>query len=235
MKRKELMSTQYLCEVLIIGAGGHGKELLSYIRDLAAQGERVRVRGFVDENKSRGPFSASEILGGFDDLRSFLQQHTDTVFRYITAVGDNQVRENFVEKIESLKMKSLTPWTLHHPRAIVGHNAEIGAGSCLAPGSIITTQVKMGKHCILNVNASISHDCVIGDFTNINPGAVICGNVRIGHGCYIGAGATIIDKVSIGEWTVVGAGAVVIDDLPDHVTAVGVPATIIKHSSAPTF
>jgi acetyltransferase-like isoleucine patch superfamily enzyme len=52
--------------------------------------------------------------------------------------------------------------------------------------------------------------------------------VRIGAGCYIGAGATIIDRVTIGEWSTVGAGAVVVGDLPPFVTAVGVPAKVIK-------
>lgn len=214
--------------ILIIGAGGHGSELYSYIRDLAAQGERIRLVGFVDEHKTRGPWGTTEILGDFNDLRVFLSLRPDSIFRYITAVGDNQVRQRFVRKVESLGVCNLVAWTLRHPQAIMGHDVEIGEGTCLAPGSIITTRVRIGKHCILNVNASISHDCVIGDFVNINPAATICGNVEIGEGCYIGAGATVIDKVKIGAWTVVGAGAVVVEDLPAHVTAVGVPARVIK-------
>lgn len=222
------MSRNSRCEIIIIGAGGHGKEVYSYIRDLAVQDEKVYIRGFVDENKTKGPFGGSEILGGFDDLKAFLGQHADAVFYYITAVGDNRLRTKFVKSIENLRAENLIPWTLRHPRAIVGCDVEIGEGTCLAPESIITAQVRIGRHCILNVKVSVSHDCEIGDFVNLNPGATICGNVRIGEGAYIGAGATVIDKVSIGEWTVVGAGAVVIDDLPPHVTAVGVPARIIK-------
>jgi acetyltransferase EpsM len=38
--------------------------------------------------------------------------------------------------------------------------------------------------------------------------------------------------VTVGEWTIVGAGAVVIADLPADVTAVGVPARIIRHRPA---
>lgn len=214
--------------VVIIGAGGHGIELHAYIRDLVAQGEPIHLVGFVDEHKSRGPLGTTEILGDFDDLASFLNQHPHAVFHYITAVGDNWIRQQFVQKVERLNVYNLVPWTLRHPDAFVGYDVDIGAGTCLAPGSIVTTRVRIGRHCILNVNASVSHDCVIGDFVNINPGAVVCGNVNIGEGCYIGAGATIIDKVSIGEWTVIGAGAVVIDDLPPYVTAVGMPAQVIK-------
>lgn len=217
-------------EVIIIGAGWQGGELYSYVRDLVVQGEKIHLVGFIDEKKPPGLWEGMEILGGFNVLEDFLHLHQNSIFHYITATGDNQLRQQFVQKIEHLNAGNLIPWTLRHLSAIVGHDNKIGAGTCLAPGSIITTRSQVGKHSIVNVLASISHDCVLGDFANINPGAIVCGNVRLGEGCYIGAGATIIDKVSIGNWTVIGAGAVVIQDLPANVTAVGVPARIIKKS-----
>lgn len=216
--------------VIIIGAGGHGRELRSYVCDLSRK-EAVELAGFVDERKGTGnKFATSVVLGDFFHLGEFLSRRAKTTFWYITAAGDNEVRREFVRKAELIGAANLAAWTLRHPDSSAGRDVSVGEGTCLAPGSLITTHTSLGRHCILNVHASVSHDCRIGDFTNINPGAVICGNVRIGAGCYIGAGATIIDKVTIGEGTIVGAGAVVISDLPAHVTAVGVPARIIKSS-----
>jgi acetyltransferase EpsM len=229
------MSRSSEWKVIIIGAGGHGSELYSYVQDLTLQGQKIHFAGFVDEQKPPGPWGAAEIVGNFHDLKALLSQRPDALFSYITAVGENRIRKKFVQTVDSLGVQNLVVWTLLHPRATVGRDVEIGEGTCLAPGSVITTRVKMGKHCILNVNASVSHDCMVGDFVNINPGAVVCGNVRIGEGCYIGAGATIIDKVSLGAWTVIGAGAVVIEDIPPLVTAVGVPAKVIKRFDVPTF
>lgn len=217
-------------KLIIIGAGRHGSELYSYIHDLVRYGEKIKLVGLVDENKPPGPWEDTEILGNFDELKDFLRQNKGSTYHYITAIGDNQLRQQMVQKVEGLQAENLLPWTLIHPSAYVGQANEIGTGTCLAAGCIVTTHVKIGRHCILNVNASISHDCLIGDFTNINPGAVVCGNVRIGRGCYIGAGATIIDKVTIGEWTVIGAGAVVIGDLEARVTACGVPARVINRT-----
>ncbi len=225
------MSAQGGGGVILIGAGGHGSELASYVQDLIARGEKIRVVGFVDENKPPGRFHGSKILGDFRDLGAFLRAHTKETFHYITATGDNKRRREFVQKIECLRAKNLRPWTLRHPWAHLSQEVQIEEGTCLAPGVIVTSRVQIGRHCILNVNASVSHDCIVGDFVNINPGATICGNVRIGKGCYIGAGATVIEKVSIGNWTVIGAGAVVVDDIPSHVTAVGVPARVIKRHS----
>lgn len=222
------MGCNHWKNVVIIGAGGHGSELYSYIQDLNVQEQRINLVGFVDEHKAPGVWGETEILGGFDALEAFLRRDSNSVLYYITAVGDNRVRAELVSKVERLGADNLPAWTLLHPGSVIGHRVEIGEGTCLAPGSLITTNVRIGKHSIINVNASISHDCQIGDFCNINPGAVICGNVTVGEGAYIGAGATIIDKVHIGEWSIIGAGAVVIDDIPPHVTAVGVPARVIK-------
>jgi acetyltransferase EpsM len=224
--------TSNVRQVIVIGAGGHGKEVVSYISALQVSDGAVIARGFIDDHRPKGPFAGVNVLGGMDDLQAFLREHADTDFHYITAVGDNRTRAKLVRRVESLGVPNLTPWTLRHPDALIGPRVEVGAGTCLAPGSMLTTDVQLGEHCIVNVKASVSHDSTVGRYANINPGAVVCGNVRLGEGAYIGAAATIIDKVSIGEWSVIGAGAVVIEDLPPHVTAVGVPARIVKRHHA---
>jgi len=216
--------------LIIIGAGGHASELVSYVRDMNRIRRKIRLIGFVDENRPSGLWLGEKIIGDFSSLKEFLARHSKKKFHYITAVGGNLLRKNFVAEIERINTKNLSPLLLRHPFSFVGEDVEIGDGSCLAPNCVVTTRVKIGRHCILNVCSSVSHDCLIGDFVNINPKVTVCGNVKIGNGCYIGAGATIIDKVSIGDWTVVGAGAVVKDDLPSYVTAVGVPARIIKRN-----
>jgi sugar O-acyltransferase (sialic acid O-acetyltransferase NeuD family) len=214
--------------LIIIGAGGHGSEVYSYTQDLVRETPGLRVTGFVDEHKARGDWGETEVLGNFEDLRDLVGKNGDVTYVYITAVGNNRVRRELVEKLTRMGAPNLSAWSLIHPRACVGRGVNIGIGTCLAPGSIVTTRVRIGEHCIVNVNASVSHDSVVGDFVNINPGAVVAGNARIGDGCFIGAGATVIDKVSVGAWSIIGAGAVVVDDIPPHVTAVGVPARVIK-------
>jgi sugar O-acyltransferase (sialic acid O-acetyltransferase NeuD family) len=212
--------------LVVIGAGGHGSEILTYLR---AAEQEIELLGFVDDNLPVGPWRGSRILGGISELDR-LTGDPRRMIRYITAVGSNEMRRRLVTQLENFGKANLRPWTLCHPTAIIGNDVVIDDGTCLAPGSIVTANAKIGRHVIMNVKASVSHDCVVGDFANLNPGVTVCGNVKIGDGCYIGAGATIIDKVAIGEWTVVGAGAVVISDLPPRVTAVGVPARIVKHS-----
>jgi sugar O-acyltransferase (sialic acid O-acetyltransferase NeuD family) len=213
--------------LVVLGAGGHAAEICTYVADLRDAGAPVRLIGCLDDHKPAGRSGTVEVLGGLDALESVIRG-AGAGLRCITAVGDNATRRRMVERTERLVGGAIEWYTLRHPSAIVGADVVIGPGTCLAPQSVVTTRVRVGAHGILNVNVSVSHDTVIGDFVNINPGAVIAGYARVSEGCFIGAGATLIDRVTVGEWSIVGAGAAVVDDLPGRVTAVGVPARVIK-------
>ena len=212
--------------LVIIGAGGHGAEVAAYATDLG-----LPLAGAIDDGKPKGPWHVARIIGGMADLPAFCQGHERV--RYITAFGSNALRRKVVRALRASGVANLEPFTLRHASSWTGAAVEIGHGTLLAPGALVTTRSTIGAHCILNVKASVSHDCIIGDFANINPGATLCGDVHIGEGSYIGAGATVIEKKRIGAWTIVGAGAVVTQDLPDGVTAVGVPARIVKRQGIP--
>ena len=213
--------------VVVIGAGGHAAEVCSYLSDLRSAGTSVRLLGCIDDHKPVGRSGPVEVLGGFRALEDLMRTEIDRL-RCITAVGDNETRRRLVARVDAIGAERLQWWTLRHPAAVVGWDADIGPGTLLAPGSIVTARVRIGAHCILNVKASVSHDAVVGDFVNLNPGAIVAGNVRLGDAAYIGAGATVIEKITIGEGAIVGAGAAVVRDVPPRVTAVGVPARVIR-------
>jgi acetyltransferase EpsM len=96
------------------------------------------------------------------------------------------------------------------------------------PFSLAGANTFIDDHAILNVAATVSHDTRIGPYSMLNPGVHLAGNVTVGEGCYLGVSSSIIHGLSIGSWTTIGAGAVVVRDLPENVTAVGVPARVIR-------
>lgn len=216
-------------DVIILGCGGHGRELASYLRETDVKSGCIRWLGFIDEDPGkRGlSFCGGKVLGDFKALGHFLKNRLKPLF-YLTATGDNKTRARFVEQAKKYGGVKLKPWIWIHPKVLVAGPAKIGEGTVVFPGTVLTTDIKIGKHCILNAQVSVSHDAVIGDFTNVNPGVRVCGNVTVGPSCYLGAGSTLIDKIAIGAGTVIGAGTTVIKNLPANVTAVGVPARIIK-------
>lgn len=131
------------------------------------------------------------------------------------------------------RMEELWPGTKYvtvvSDYALVGRSCTIGAGSYIASGAILTTDVKVGRHVTINVHASIHHGCEIGDFSCISPGANVGGNVKIGQGAFIGIGATVSNGLKIAEGAVVGAGAVLIADAQEqNGVYVGVPARLLK-------
>ena len=115
-----------------------------------------------------------------------------------------------------------------HPLAWLGNRITLGDGTVVCAGNLLTTDMTIGRHVILNLDCTVGHDAVVEDFVTVAPSVNISGNVAIGVGCDLGTGATLIQGVTIGHWTTVGAGAVVVRDLPANVTAVGVPAQPIK-------
>jgi sugar O-acyltransferase (sialic acid O-acetyltransferase NeuD family) len=127
-----------------------------------------------------------------------------------------------------LKEKGYDFDTVVHPATTCSRWVTIGEGSIVAPGVIMTCQVDIGRHVILNLGAHIAHDVKIQDYSTVSPGVEIMGHVTIGRAVFVGVNATLIDGVSIGEDAIVAAGAVVVDDVPEMSLVAGVPAKVKK-------
>ena len=207
--------------VVIVGAGGFGREVLDVIEAADAVSPRSRLAGFIDDNTRHRRILAArgaELLDGFHDLRA-------SGASYVVAVADPGARRKLVLRAEEA---GLVPADVWHPTAVAGAVNTIGEGSVACAHVSITTNITIGTHAHLNLNATVGHDCVFGDFVTVNPGANISGSVELGHGVTIGTGAVIIQGVTVGEGTMVGAGAIVTRDLPAQVVAMGAPARPVR-------
>ena len=209
--------------VVIIGAGGHAREVADIIRHQSHDGAAPIPLGFVVDREYLTPEIDYElpILGDW----SWFENADRERISVICAVGDPVVRKRWVQRAMSLGLRFTK---VISPLAFVAPSAVVGEGVMIFPFSVISTAVAVGDHSIINTGSNISHDGKLHDFVTIGPGVHIAGNVSIGEGCYVGIGANVIERVSIGSWTIVGAGATVIHDLPEAVTAVGTPARPIK-------
>lgn len=119
---------------------------------------------------------------------------------------------------------------LIHPSVIIMDPAgtHINEGSLICAASVLTTNIKIGKFVIVNLQCSIGHDSVIGDFCSLMPGVRISGGVSLEEGVYLGSNAVVLPQVSIGAGATIGAGAVVNRDLAPGKTYVGIPARELK-------
>lgn len=209
--------------VVIIGAGGHGREVAEILRHQAEAEDELDILGFVDDDpRLRGQrVDGLPILGDW----SWLEEADRDSLAVICAAGYPPMCRRLTQRADQLGLPFISAIS---PLARVSPLAQVGQGVIVFPNVIVNTCAQLGDHCTLNVGVTVSHDAKVGRYANVNPGAHLAGNVSVGEGCYIGMGANVIQGCSIGPWAVVGAGAGVIRDLPPNVTAVGVPARVIK-------
>lgn len=201
----------------VIGASGHGNVVADAAR---SSGLWQKIVFYDDAWPAKIANGDSEIVGNTKTLLA-LDQKPD----FVIAIGNNNVR---LAKQQQLVNAGFTPVTVIHPRAVVSLNAVVGLGSVIMAGAVINAYAVIGAACIINTNAVVEHDCILGDAVHISPGACLAGGVQVGDASWVGIGASVVQLITIGKNVVVGAGAAVIKHLGDNVTAVGVPAKIVK-------
>ncbi len=201
--------------VAIAGAGGMGREALAWLRD--ARPDLEPVAFFVADIGER-PTGVDVNLPVMASVDELVAAGVDGA---VLGIGDGTARRKVADELVAA---GLTLVTVVHPSAFLGPGVVVGDGCIVAPGSVITRDVRLGRGVIVNYGAKIGHDCVIGDFALIGPGAVLTGDVRVGSESLVGAGAVILPGRSVGNGAAVGAGAVVTLDVSAGSTVTGVPA-----------
>lgn len=197
----------------IFGASGHGK----VVADIAECSGWDEVVFFDDAWPKVSVNGHWAVAGNSESLVECLNNYSGV----IVAIGNNTIR---AEKLRWLSEISAPVVKLVHPSAVISQYAELGAGTVVMPGVVVNVSSKIGDGVILNTGCSIDHDCSIGACAHISPGARLAGGVQVGAQSWIGIGTSVKQLVNIGQRVTVGAGAAVVTDLPDDVTAVGVPA-----------
>lgn len=207
-------------DLLIVGAGGHGKVVL----DVALSSRRFEQICFLDDQKVGEHVLSYEVIGKVSDS-SMLRKKFNIA---VVAIGNHSIR---LQIINSLLTQGYEMSPIIHPNAVVSPYCEIGAGSVVMAQAVINPGAKLGKGVIVNTGAIIEHDCQIGDGVHLSPRATLGGTVMIGEQSWICIGATVINNIHIGEHVVVAAGAAVNRDVPDHTMVAGVPAQIKRRTS----
>lgn len=187
----------------------------------AARAAGLEVAGCVDDDAALWGRSAGRwlpILGGLDLV---VEQRNSQL---LICAGRGVVRERIVSRLRALGVADDRYATVVHPSVTVPQSCEVGAGSVLLPGVVLTASVTVRRHVVVMPHVTLTHDDVVDDFATLCAGVTLGGAVRIGHAAYIGMAASVREKVSVGAAATLGMGAVLLRDLPPGQTWVGVPA-----------
>jgi len=213
-------------KILIIGAGGFGREVLWTINDCNKIEENYSVIGFIDDDKSLHgqTIDGFPVLGGLD----WFDNNYKKSMSCIIAIG-NCLKKKKIEK--QLEKVNPSYAKIIHPTVISSQLVTIGDGTIIQAGTILTVNIKIGKHVHLNIDSTVGHDSIIEDFVTINPGVHINGKTIIGNSTYVGSGVVMKHEIKIGSESIIGAGAVLLEDVPDRSFYAGVPAKLKRELS----
>lgn len=212
-----------LKNLYIIGAGGFGREVAWLVERINAIVPTWDLKGFIDDNTAiHGTMQDDyQVVGDCGYLINSPQE----VYA-VCAVGSAKVRKKIIEKLSGYSNIKFA--TLVDPSVLCSNRVTIGEGSIICAGTIITVDVSIGKHVIINLDCTIGHDDIIHDFVTIYPSVNVSGDVEVGECSEMGTGMQIIQEKNIGEESIIGAGAVVVKDINMPGTYVGMPAERIE-------
>lgn len=202
--------------MIIVGAGGHAKEIYTIYKSQAAVMEDILFFDNVTENAPESLLDNIKILKRAEEVKKVFE--TDN--RFILGIGNPIVRRDLNDQF--------TGWGGHLCSSIasfssISKSACLGEGLNIMPGAVILGDAIIGTGSIIHSHVSVHHDCKIGLYCELSPGCRILGNVTIGDFTRIGSNAILLPGVTIGEKAIIGAGSVVTKDIPDGVLVKGVP------------
>ena len=211
-----------LKDLWIVGAGGFGWEILSWVKQHPDNNKKWIIKGFIDDPLVNKDLSENPIVKYLENyqLISFDQLTSKDINNalFILAIGDPSLKEKIVLQMKKKEVEFLT---FIHPSVIIGENIILGEGVVVCPNAIITCDSKIDDFVTINIHSAIGHDCQIGKYTTISGNCDITGNCTVGKYVYFGTHANLIPGTIVEDSAVIGAGTVGIKKVKANTTIIG--------------
>jgi sugar O-acyltransferase (sialic acid O-acetyltransferase NeuD family) len=207
--------------LVIVGAGGFGREVFEWAAQSFDFAEEWCFKGFVDDNPNAlaGKNYPVGILCGIDAYEPEPRDY------FLCAVGKPGLKADLVGQMLE---KGAKPASLIHPTVVIGRNVRLGRGVILCPRVVLTCDIHLGDFVTFNVASAAGHDVEVGDWSQTSAFCDLTGNTRLGKGVFMGSHSTVLPGISVGDHAVVGAGSVVVRDVPAGETVFGAPAVRLR-------
>lgn len=203
-------------EILIVGAGGFGREVFQWSKD-TFPADQYRVKGFL----ARPSDSMAQYGLGVDvvgDADTYTAKENE---RFLFAIGDVDTKKRMVAGLQSRGARFLT---LIHPTAVIAGSARIGEGVIICPFALVSANAVVGDFVALNTYASCAHDSVIGKHSILCPYATVNGWGILEDEVFMGTHSTVTPRIRVGYRAKISANSAVFRDVPSRMLAIGVPA-----------
>lgn len=172
--------------IVIIGAGDLGKEVVWLIEDINKREPTYLILGFLDDDKEKKgqEYYGYNILGGTELLTSLSEKMP---LYGIIAIQDGNVRKRIVEANPQFdKWESII-----HPTAVIAASSSVGEGSILFPQTTVSVDTIIGKFGLCYIHSTICNDCIIGDYVSVMSGTTISEHAVVENERFLAAGCTV--------------------------------------------
>lgn len=213
-------------QLLLVGAGGFGRETAEAVRAVNAIRPTWRLAGFLDDD----PEAQGHVVGGVPVVGPIeaVHDHPDAAVAICTGRPDNYTTRRVIAQRLGLPDERYA--TVVHPSATVGCSCRVGAGSVLLAHVDLTADVAVGRHVAVMPQVVLTHDVRVGDWATLASGVRLGGGCDVGEEAYVGSGACVREGLTIGRRALVGMGCVVTRDVPDERLWFGAPARDVSRA-----
>ena len=203
-------------KIYIVGAGGFGRELLWWIKDINKAKPTWEIVGFLDDD----PHALDNYECDYKVVGSIKGWEPKEDEEFALALGSPSLKRKIVEL---LKNKGAKFATVIHPTAMLSEFAHYGEGFIMFPYSKLSANSTVGDFVTL-LSSPIGHDTLIGDYSVISGNCNIVRNVVIGNDVFLAAGVSIAQDIHIGDGAYLGIGSVILKDVQTGAVMFGNPA-----------
>ncbi len=207
-------------DIIVVGAGGCGREVCNWIEDINKQNPTWNILGFIDDNPNSldGLPSRYSIIGGIKD-----HEPREDVF-YAMGIANPAMKRIVGNAMLEKKAKFAS---IIHPSTRIYSEFEPGIGLITYPNSKIATGCHIGNFVTLQ-STILGHDSRLEDYVTVSSSCGITGGVKLREGVFVGDHACIAVGMEVGHDAYVGIGSVVIRNVEPGVHVFGNPARVFK-------
>ncbi|ADE55391.1 acetyltransferase [Coraliomargarita akajimensis] len=203
--------------LLIVGAGGFGRELAGWVRMHPGDGVEWSLAGFLDDDAHALDAFNSD-LGVIASIADYQPQENEYL---LCGIGSPQVKRSLCTQLMERGARFMS---YLHPTVIVGERVRIGEGVICCPRVTLTCDITLGDFAAINCHSSVGHDVQIGAWSTLSGHCDVTGGVCLEEEAFLGSGARILPGKRIAAASKVGAGAVVVRSTKAGETVFGNPA-----------